>query len=243
MENEKVVISLIIVVFSCLSCIKTENKKDVNQPYHNEQGSITSIPKGYSRVKLNICVDSLRNMYVVNTKSISIVEGNSINVKDVGLLLQDTIYFSTGELAGTVVHLVDTASYEEIEKGILYRDDKYIYYNGRSEFLPYPFQILKHVNPIDVVFLEGGYFKDNKHVYSYWGLACTIVDEADPLTFNVIVVKRNSGELFYLGMDGNNMFHRESVFLKDDLEQIDLEIYEKESLLNNFSGLFYNNKI
>lgn len=241
MGNEKVINICIIMLFTCLSCVNTNNTKDVNHLYYNEHGNVISIPKGCSRVKLNICIDSFRNMYVMSTKSISLVEGNSIIVKDLGVLLQDTIYYSTGELAGAVVDIVDIGSYEQIAYGKLYRDDKYIYYNGRSEFSLYPFYILKNVNPADVVFLDGGYFKDNKVVYSYGGLACTIVEEADPSTFNVIAVKRSSGDLLYFGIDNSNIFHQESVFLEEDLEQIDLDASEKESLLNQFSGLYDNN--
>lgn len=232
MENKKIIISLVIFVLFGLSCKKYANEND--KQYYNEQGNIISVPENFMHIKLNLYQGSSNNLYIVSEKNIFLEKDDSTFIKNIGILLQDTVYFSSGELAGFIADLIDLVSYREIENGKLYCDRKYVYYCGRSEFSPYPFYILENINIHDVSFLDGNYFKDNKHVYSYGGLSCFIIKNANPATFKVIEIKNRSGNRFYFGIDERNIYYKEDILEKEDLKYLDLAPLEEELMLNHF---------
>ena len=187
------------------------------------------------KLKLNLykkdeelCISS-ENIIKYSGKDEKILE------KKLGLILQESIFSLRTNSYFSVQKTVDINTYEEVEKNLIYKDSKNVYYNATSRNSNYPFLILD-LNSSQIKILNGGYIKDDKNIYSYGGLAIGKLNGVKADNFKVLKFKDIlSNKIFYRGYSQNSIYWNDSKMSKEDIENMPVTIKVKDSLQNIFT--------
>ena len=221
MENSKKIIALILP-FLVLTCVEKVT-------YFNEQHERIRLPEGFRRIKLNLFIDSRNNTYFVTQSKVFYNDHDTIKIKNEGLLLQDSIFDINFNSLFKTSEIVDTATYEELDKNLVYKDKKNVYFNRSSEQAEYPFYILD-LSAANTILLNGGYIKDRRSVYHY-GFQCMKLENADAATFDVIKLRDTvDNSIFYIGKDKGHLYRHDSEMDRDDLRYLRISRQVRDSL-------------
>ncbi|MBE4951010.1 DKNYY domain-containing protein [Chryseobacterium culicis] len=232
MENTKKIGYSILFLLMMLSC---DGQGQIS--YYDTQLNKISNSTHIKKLKLNLYQYNGK----VNISSDYTVQyaGNNekIMTETKGLILQDSIFsLKTNSLYSTD-STIKIASYQEVEKNILYKDVNNIYYNATSRNSNSPYIILDLVSS-EVKVLSGYYIRDKNTVYSYGGINCQKLEDVQISSFTTgKYINSVTGKTMYLGFDGKSIFQNEVKLTVDDVKNLPIDEKIKDSLQKEyFSG-------
>ncbi|RKE72115.1 MULTISPECIES: DKNYY domain-containing protein [unclassified Chryseobacterium] len=229
MENTKKIGYSILFLLIMLSC---DGQKQIN--YYDTQLKEINNSNNIRKLKLNLYMYNGK----VNISSDYTIQyagtNEKIMTKNKGLILQDSIFsLKTNSLWSTDA-IIKTASYQEVEKNILYKDVNNIYYNSTSRNNNSPYIILDLVSP-EVKLLSGNYIRDKKNIYSYGGINCQKLEGVQINSFKTEKYMNSiNGKSIYLGLDGESIFHNEVKLSIDDVKNLPIHEKIKDSLQKEY---------
>ncbi|WP_126653805.1 DKNYY domain-containing protein [Chryseobacterium aureum] len=232
MENTKKIGYSILFLLMMLSC---DGQGQIS--YYDTQLNKISNSTHIKKLKLNL----YQYKGKVNISSDYTVQyaGNNekIMTETKGLILQDSIFsLKTNSLYSTD-STIKIASYQEVEKNILYKDVNNIYYNATSRNNNSPYIILDLVSS-EVKVLSGYYIRDKNTIYSYGGINCQKLEDVQINSFTTgKYINSITGKTMYLGFDGKSIFQNEVKLTVDDVKNLPIDKKIKDSLQKEyFSG-------